>query len=229
MIAHRWPSYGFEQGDCHTGVMSNEPRRRNHQVPQFYLSRFADRAGRLVAYDRNSASRRITMGIKSSTRPRPRRSRSWPPTVSGIGGLGLCGALRRRRAAVVRAAGARGRRLGDQDARALLQSVIRAPLDDGVRDRIVAKTRSNPLALLELPREVGNQGDAHRADGVRGRLAEQLGRSRTPDPGLLPPRGPASPVGDNRGDPSATASAIMELVDNDDPPLRLFLGRVRSS
>src|SRR5260370_1022882 len=69
------------------------------------------------------------MGIKSSTRPRPRRSRSWPPTVSGIGGLGLCGALRRRRAAVVRAAGARGRRLGDQDARALLQSVIRAPLD----------------------------------------------------------------------------------------------------
>jgi hypothetical protein len=41
--------------------------------------------------------------------------------------------------------------------------------------------------------------------------------------------GPASLVGDNRGDPSATASAIMELVDSDDPPLRLFLGRVRSS
>jgi hypothetical protein len=134
------------------------------------------------------------MGIKSSTRPRPRRSRSWPPTVSGIGGLGLCGALRRRRAAVVRAAGARGRRLGDQAARALLQSVIRAPLDDGVRDRIVAETRSNPLALLELPREVGNQGDAHRADGVRDRLAGQLGRSRTPDPGLrLPPPRPRLP------------------------------------
>jgi DNA-binding CsgD family transcriptional regulator len=38
------------------------------------------------------------------------------------------------------------------DARALLDSVIRGPLDDPVRDRIVAETRGNPLALLELPR-----------------------------------------------------------------------------
>jgi DNA-binding CsgD family transcriptional regulator len=42
--------------------------------------------------------------------------------------------------------------LGDADARALLGSVIRWPLDDRVRDRIVAETRGNPLALLELPR-----------------------------------------------------------------------------
>src|SRR4051794_7977902 len=38
------------------------------------------------------------------------------------------------------------------DARALLDSVIRGPLDDRVLDRIVAETRGNPLALLELPR-----------------------------------------------------------------------------
>jgi hypothetical protein len=38
------------------------------------------------------------------------------------------------------------------DARALLGSVIRWPLDEQVRDRIVAETRGNPLALLELPR-----------------------------------------------------------------------------
>jgi DNA-binding CsgD family transcriptional regulator len=44
--------------------------------------------------------------------------------------------------------------LGDGDARALLDSVIRGPLDARVRDRIVAETRGNPLALLELPRGV---------------------------------------------------------------------------
>jgi DNA-binding CsgD family transcriptional regulator len=38
------------------------------------------------------------------------------------------------------------------DARALLQSAVRFRLDEGVRDRIVAETRGNPLALLELPR-----------------------------------------------------------------------------
>jgi DNA-binding CsgD family transcriptional regulator len=42
--------------------------------------------------------------------------------------------------------------LGDDDARALLASVIPWPLDEQVRDRIVAETHGNPLALLELPR-----------------------------------------------------------------------------
>ena len=42
--------------------------------------------------------------------------------------------------------------LADDDARALLASVIAGPLDERVRDRIVAETRGNPLALLELPR-----------------------------------------------------------------------------
>ena len=37
------------------------------------------------------------------------------------------------------------------DARALLESVITGPIDERVRDRIVAETRGNPLALLELP------------------------------------------------------------------------------
>ncbi len=42
--------------------------------------------------------------------------------------------------------------LSDADARALLAAAVRAPLDDVVRDRIVAEARGNPLALLELPR-----------------------------------------------------------------------------
>jgi hypothetical protein len=42
--------------------------------------------------------------------------------------------------------------LRDDDARALLESVLPGPLDARVRDLIVAETRGNPLALLELPR-----------------------------------------------------------------------------
>src|SRR3954454_22734810 len=42
--------------------------------------------------------------------------------------------------------------LRDEDARALLASVLPGPLDERVRDRIVSETRGNPLALLELPR-----------------------------------------------------------------------------
>src|SRR5580693_3694289 len=44
--------------------------------------------------------------------------------------------------------------LGEGDARALLASVLTGPLDARVRDQIVAETRGNPLALLELPRAV---------------------------------------------------------------------------
>src|SRR5580693_805058 len=44
--------------------------------------------------------------------------------------------------------------LREGDARELLGSVIGGPLDERVRDRIVAETRGNPLALLELPRGV---------------------------------------------------------------------------
>jgi DNA-binding CsgD family transcriptional regulator len=42
--------------------------------------------------------------------------------------------------------------LEEEDARALLATVIPGRLDERVRDRIVAETRGNPLALLELPR-----------------------------------------------------------------------------
>ena len=42
--------------------------------------------------------------------------------------------------------------LPDEDARMLLDSVLPGPLDARVRDLIIAETRGNPLALLELPR-----------------------------------------------------------------------------
>src|SRR5262249_15123881 len=45
--------------------------------------------------------------------------------------------------------GVRGMR--EEDARGLLRSVVQVRLDGRVRDRILAETRGNPLALLELP------------------------------------------------------------------------------
>jgi len=42
--------------------------------------------------------------------------------------------------------------LGEVDAGQLLDSVVKRPMDARVRERIIAETRGNPLALLELPR-----------------------------------------------------------------------------
>jgi DNA-binding CsgD family transcriptional regulator len=71
--------------------------------------------------------------------------------------------------------------LKDSDARALLGSVIRGPLDERVRDRIVAETRGNPLALLELPRgltpaELAGGFALPHAQGVPGRIEDTFQR-----------------------------------------------------
>ncbi|HET7049063.1 MAG TPA: AAA family ATPase [Solirubrobacteraceae bacterium] len=71
--------------------------------------------------------------------------------------------------------------LRNGDARALLGSVLRVPLDDRVRERIVAETRGNPLALLELPRgltpdELAGGFGLPDAPGLSGRIEESFRR-----------------------------------------------------
>ena len=44
--------------------------------------------------------------------------------------------------------------LADADAAALFDSAVAGPLDERVRSRIIAEARGNPLALLELPRDL---------------------------------------------------------------------------
>jgi hypothetical protein len=51
-----------------------------------------------------------------------------------------------------RGAGAATGRPSDGEARSLLATGVHAPIDDVVRERVVAEARGNPLALLELPR-----------------------------------------------------------------------------
>jgi len=67
------------------------------------------------------------------------------------------------------------------DARALLNSAVRFKLDEAVRDRIVAETRGNPLALLELPRgltasQLAGGFGLLGAQGLTGRIEESFVR-----------------------------------------------------
>ena len=67
------------------------------------------------------------------------------------------------------------------DARALLSSAVRFKLDERVRDRIIAETRGNPLALLELPRgltarQLAGGFGLVEAQGLAGRVEESFVR-----------------------------------------------------
>ncbi len=69
--------------------------------------------------------------------------------------------------------------LADDDARALLVTTTLGRVDARVRDRIVAETRGNPLALLELPRgmsaaEVAGGFAGPRSGGLSGQLEEHF-------------------------------------------------------
>ncbi|WP_214411302.1 ATP-binding protein [Sphaerisporangium fuscum] len=90
--------------------------------------------------------------------------------------------------------------LAEPDARALLIGAIRAPLDERVRDRILAEARGNPLALLELPRTAGLTGMAGGFDLPPPGAVEQSFRARLE---MLPPQArllltiaAADPLGD---------------------------------
>ncbi|HYZ81904.1 MAG TPA: AAA family ATPase [Solirubrobacteraceae bacterium] len=94
--------------------------------------------------------------------------------------------------------------LRDRDARALLCSAVRVPLDERVRERLVAEARGNPLALLELPRGLT---PAQLAGGfglpstlpLRGRIEESFRRrlaGLAPETRRLLLVAAAEPVGD---------------------------------
>jgi DNA-binding CsgD family transcriptional regulator len=94
--------------------------------------------------------------------------------------------------------------LDRRDARALLDSVFPVRLDEGVRDRIVAETRGNPLALLEMPRGLsptqlaggfGLPSTAPLSAGIQDRYTRRL-EKLSPDARRLLLVAAADPVGD---------------------------------
>jgi hypothetical protein len=80
--------------------------------------------------------------------------------------------------------------LANRDARALLDSAVLFKLDPQVRDRMIAETRGNPLALIELPRgltvtQLAGGFGLLDAGGLSGRIEESFlrrlgGCPRTP-------------------------------------------------
>src|SRR3954447_7184986 len=94
--------------------------------------------------------------------------------------------------------------LHDGDARKLLRSAVRSKLDERVRDRFIAETRGNPLALLELPRgstptELAGGFGVPGAEGLSGKIRESFVRrleTLTDDARRLVLLAAAEPVGD---------------------------------
>ena len=94
--------------------------------------------------------------------------------------------------------------LRDDDARALLASELPSMLDERVRDRIIAETRGNPLALLELPRgltptQLAGGFGVPEAHALSGRIEESYIRrleALPADARLLLLVAAAEPVGD---------------------------------
>src|SRR6188472_2796285 len=85
--------------------------------------------------------------------------------------------------------------LDEPDARALLSSAVPGRLDDRVRDRIIAETQGNPLALVELSRRLS--------------AAERAGGYVQPSPSDLPDRMEAEFLGRVGALPKATRRLIL--------------------
>ena len=88
--------------------------------------------------------------------------------------------------------------LREADARALLDAVLTGPIDARVRDQIVAETRGNPLALLELPRGLtpaelaggfGLPGAVPLAGSIEESFRRRVGALPRPDPAAAAARG----------------------------------------
>jgi DNA-binding CsgD family transcriptional regulator len=95
--------------------------------------------------------------------------------------------------------------LPEQDARQLLTVAMGGRIDDRVAARLIAETRGNPLALLELPRgftatELANGFAASRATTLPSRIEESFQRQLaplSPNARLLLLVAAAEPVGDS--------------------------------
>ena len=140
----------------------------------------------------------------STARPR-RRWRSWRGACSPSGSRWcspFASPARRMSSQVSPSCSSKGSQTSD--ARALLASALPGVLDERIRDRIVAETRGNPLALMELPRgltpaELAGGFGVPDAGPLSGHIEQSFLRrfeSLPPDSQQLVLTAAAEPVGD---------------------------------
>jgi DNA-binding CsgD family transcriptional regulator len=139
------------------------------------------------------------------------------------------------------------RGLGDAEARTLLDSVLKGPMDSRVRDRLVAETHGNPLALLELPQawttaELADGFEQADAIPLAGRIEQGFLRQLAPLPAdtrKLLLTAAAEPLGDatllwhaasrlGLGADPAAAAEVTGLIEFG-PPIRFRHPLVRSA
>ena len=106
--------------------------------------------------------------------------------------------------------------LPEADARLLLDAVLPGPIDARVRDQIIAETRGNPLALLELPRGPDARGAGGRVRAARRGAAGGQHRGRASGGASAPcPSRPGgcccSAAADPSGDPALVWRAAARL------------------
>jgi AAA ATPase domain len=105
--------------------------------------------------------------------------------------------------------------LSTEDAGTLFDSVVTGPTDPAVRDRIIAETRGNPLALLELPRAwTAAELVEGLAESARVTLTGQLELAFAKRLGELPPDTQtflALAAAEPKGDPALLWSAAQQL------------------
>jgi DNA-binding CsgD family transcriptional regulator/tetratricopeptide (TPR) repeat protein len=105
--------------------------------------------------------------------------------------------------------------LSDLDARELLGTAIKVPLDESVCDRLIAETRGNPLALLELPRgmspaEMAGGFGVASARELTGRIEESF-RERVEQLPSDSRRELLAAAAEPIGDPTLLWRALVEL------------------
>jgi len=105
--------------------------------------------------------------------------------------------------------------LADADARALLASVLLLPLDEGVRERIVAEAHGNPLALVEWsdflsPAELAGGFGLPALRAVSGRLEDGF-RRRLADLPVATQRFVTVAAAEPTGDPALVSRAAAKL------------------
>jgi hypothetical protein len=128
------------------------------------------------------------------------------------------------------------RALAAVDAGQLLDAAVHAPLDPAVRERVIAETGGNPLAILELAeqghfRQLAGGYDVPRSVSLAGRIEEsflQTAQALDPDTQTVLLLAAADPTGDAALLHRAALASGVRLPERNDQPVHRLISLVPS-